>query len=476
MKSYSAIFIPKINNKLKKIIKGIELLNLINSQINIQIGGSGSVAETFDTLVKKTVFVYNTEEYEKMVAKFQKEIALFRAIIIELLSRLPQTKSENAQQFLGKEKAMIKSLLEPPKIEPPKIKLPKIEPPKIKLPKELTKDELFMNTLTLVYEDKGKEIKIYKFTQDTYTYIDSEKFKKDTLWSDDINKTQNSKYKKENMKDIYILFAEYNDNSKYLFSFKHNDLRDMKNNQLKLEELYNDLCDNKDDCNKLRVWFMSEIKEYVNSPKIESTTEPRSGTTPRSSGSENYIADSCERYNIIFKNNITNYPYIHLKITDNNRQFNNTTQRFESIPFYVDIYDFISNFTNINTITITGDFKKDFDITYKKYISSESGNTFKIDITHTMFMNHPIFNNIIKLICNNINIIILNTIINLFKLLEYITITGRYDIGKQQITIKEVIQTSCKIVSLTNISFPKDFKAIGDSVNECKSKNIQYID
>ena len=492
MNSYIAIFIPKINNKLGQIIKGFKLLNLINNKINIQNGGS-PWSDVINKFAGNTHYIYDTEEYEKLVARLVNEIALLRAVVIELLSKLPEKEKpiiageiekivqKSAKQVLPKTKESplhlrreiegLQSLLDPPKIDPPKIIPPKIIPPKIEPPKELTKDNLFMNTLTLVYDDDEKNIKIYKFTKNTYKYIDSDKFTKDTLWSADINNKLDSKYKEENMEDIYILFVSYNGNSKYVFSFKHNDLRDMKNNQLKLEELYYDLCDNKNDCNKLRDWFTINIKEYVNSHKIERAPIPKLGTTQQTIGSDNYHADSCKKYDIIFKNDTSFYETInHLKITDKKREYNNITLCFESVPFYVDIYDFISKFTNINKLSIIGDFNKDFNMSYKTYVGSTS-TSFEIDPTHT---NDSKFNEITQLICDKVEITILDTIIKLFKFLKSITIKGTYDSNQQKL-INIVITTLCKRDEL-DINIPNEFKATLQKNKSCTNKTITYID
>jgi hypothetical protein len=398
MNSYSAIFIPKINNKLGQIIKGIKLLNLINNKINIQNGGS-PWSDVINKFAGNTHYIYDTEEYEKLVTQLLNEIALLRAVVIELLSQLPE-----------KEKDIIKSEVESVVQLSTKHTLPtpKIEPPKIVPPNELTNDDLFMNTLTQVYEDQYKDIKIYKFTKDTYLYIDSKKFTEGTLWSKDINNNRSdSKYKEENMEDIYILFvAKYN--LKYLFSFKHNDLRNMQNKQLNLNTFYTKIREfvNVEVIMPLREWFTSEIKKYVNSSQIENATKSGRVTKPQTVSSTTYNADNCHRYNIIYRDGSSFDNYTILTINDTGTEYITDQKIFGSIPFYIDIYDFIKKFTNVIKIKIIGNFKIHF---YNNKINAS-------------LIQNISFNKINTLTCKNVYLFNLHTIIKLFTNLTNIII------------------------------------------------------
>ena len=143
------------------------------------------------------------------------------------------------------------------------------------------------------------------------------------------------------------------------------------------------------------------------------------------------------------------------------------------MPFYVDIYDFISKFTNINKLSIIGDFNKDFDMKYKTYVSPSG---FEIDTTHTNYMNDPVFNQIKQLTCDKVEITILDTIIKLFKFLESIVIKGTYDSNQSKL-INIVITTLCKMEKLNRIDISHGFEdALKRNILCSSNKAITYND
>lgn len=379
MNSYSAIFIPKINNKLKKIIKGIELLNLINNKINIQTGGS-SVAEALGNLLNGTIYIYNTEDYEKeykkMVAKFLKEIALLRAIIIELLSRLPQKDKEKLIPITDdKLDARIENAATTIQKAFKEHKKP------TKMPADdITPDFTFGN------------IKIYILTKDNYKSI--LQLSGNTQWYRDID-SNTPIYTSDNIVNIYIIHIIKNDTIiPFLVSFKNNDLRDINNKQLKLYEFYNNIqtITNNEDNTKLRKWFTTSVEDHV-------------GKKPIVLQSTAYNADSCVRYNIIYRTTQT-FNLTKLTIHDKGTEYDNTTKTFGSVPFYIDIYEFINKFTTVVTLHIIGNFNIHF---YNKEPS----------ISQT-------FSKIKTLICENIYIFKLLSIIKLFINITDITIKYKY--------------------------------------------------
>jgi hypothetical protein len=451
MNSYSAIFIPKINNKLKKIIKGIELLNLINNKINIQTGGS-SVAEALVNLLNGTIYIYNTEEYKKMVAKFLKEIALLRAIIIELLSRLPQKDKEKPITDKELDAASSTDL-------------------SLSITKKLSKISTWF---TPIY--KNSNIEIYNPTKDAGVKISLLLI---PIWHNNIelDKPQSIQsvkstshdiiYTLDNINNIYIIYMTRVDGTidRFLFSFENNDLRDSKNVQLTLKILYKFIYDYSplDAYNEFTKWMFNKINTYTQS-KISETHSVSAGTI----STDVYTADNCKKYNIIYNTSINLNKYITLKIYDYGTTYNTSTQTFGSVPFYIDIYEFISKFINCKKIHIFGNFSAQF---------------YKIESKSTTYMTNLPFNNIEYLECTNVAFKSLNQIIILFQVLKTININ---------IVNKQFIETMCStmyiymfFITITNHIKFKSLKTINISsllkqeniinmcnLNEGKSKSI----
>ena len=405
MNSYSAIFIPKINNKLKKIIKGIELLNLINNKINIQTGGS-SVAEALGNLLNGTIYIYNTEDYEKeykkMVAKFLKEIALLRAIIIELLSRLPQKDKgklipitdDKLDARIEDAATTIQNAFRGHKTQEKPTKMPA--------------DDIIP---TFTFDN----IKIYQLTTDNYISILS--LTNATLWSSDIQMTDTQqifKYNKANIKNIYIIhIISRTIITPFLVSFVNNDLRDKDNNQLKLYKFYIDIQKLRIASDKaiiqLREWFNTQIINYVNPPKTEYSV--KSGDEDVT-GPTSYNADSCSRYNIIYRTS-AKLKFTGLTIRDTGTAFNDTSKTFGCVPFYIDIYEFISKFTDVTILNIIGNFNIQFYTT--QYTTSLIPN-------YASLIKGKPFINIVTLKCEDVYMFKLSPIIQLFINLTSITI------------------------------------------------------
>jgi hypothetical protein len=353
--------------------------------------------------------VHNTEEYEKMVAKFQKAIALLRAIIIELLSRLDEKNQEKLIPITEKE--LDKKIDDNAKIiqRAYKTHIQK-EKPKEMPANDIKPDFIFDN------------IKIYKLTENNYISILSLTNK--TLWSRDIQTSFDQSeyiYNKVNIGNIYIIYITFKTIiTPFLVSFVNNDLRDEANKQLKLYKFYIDIqnISSVEAIKQLREWFDKQIVNYVNPLKTGSTTEsggevitsPRSGKISPTPGPTNYMADSCRKYNIIYRDSLSLDNYTILTIKDTGSEYDKISKQFGIIPFYIDIYDFISKFTNVTNIKIIGNFKIHF---YDKKIIS--------------------FNKINTLTCENVYLLNLKQIIELFN--NLISITINYTNYKDAFTI-----------------------------------------
>lgn len=455
MNYYNTVFISKINNKLNKIINGIKLLNSINNTISIQSGGG--LSEAINTFAKKQLVIYNTEEYEKLVAKFLKEIAILRAVIIELLSQLHKKNQDVYIPISDKElDARVDAAattIQQPSQKPPK---PEI---KEKTPETyITPDFTFDN------------IKIYKLTEDNYISILS--LTDTTLWSKDIqmNLSQSKYiYNKANIKNIYIIhITVLSIITPFLVSFVNNDLRDSTNKQLTLNKLYEYIKTqnsiSEDTHKKFILWMTDKITEYTQSIK----SPPRK--TSAQTTTVTYVADNCQKYNIIYNtdSNLTNYTT--LKIIDHGTTYNTDTQTFGSVPFYIDIYEFISKFINCTKIDITGDFSAQF---------------YSINLQSTQNMNTSPFNNIAQLVCSNCALTSVNQILKLCKRLQNIKISFTNDQSRKTIcNDTHILLFFNKIIELINSKILKtiDISQLlkPENMIQCKftdnqSKSIQLL-
>lgn len=458
MNYYNTIFISKINKKLNKIINGIKLLNSINNTISIQSGGSG-LSEAINTFAKKQLVIYNTEEYEKLVTKFLKEIAILRAVIIELLSQLHEKNQDEykdmSKEELEKQKEDLESKISKT-IETIKLKTP--AQPNIK-PAEEPQSVTYTSheKVPTVFKEDG--ITIYSPTQGTYSDFYSSKIRA-PLWSKDMKqpisgtKSSDSIYDENNINNIYVISINEPNNALYLVSFKHNDLRDSNNKQLTLNKLYEYITKKitSDIYNKFISWMTGEITKYVESIKTSKTkiavkTGEKDATDPSTKSpvsSTTYRADNCSRYNIIYHKDSILDKYTTLKIIDKGTDYDKTSRIFGSVPFYIDIYEFISKFINCTKIDITGDFSAQF------YLLKEQS---------TPYMNTPPFNNIAQLVCSDCALTSVNQILKLCKGLQSIKISFTND------------QSRKTICNFTNIlSF---FNKINQLIN---SKILKQID
>jgi hypothetical protein len=444
MNSYSAIFIPKINNKLKKIIKGIELLNLINSHINIQTGGS--LTEIVNELQKRQVVIYRTEdydnEYKKMIAKFLNNIELLRVIIIGLLSQLhekdqykniPITMDE-LDKKIDDSAAIIQRTFRAHKKQ------------KEMSANDIKPDFTFGN------------IKIYKLTQYNYKSILSLSTSK--LWMGDIDSITPI-YTSANIDNIYIIHIIKDGNiTPFLVSFVNNDLRNSVNEQLKLYIFYDNITTitSNEDKTSLRQWFTTNVKTHA-----ENNALITSGTA--------YNADSCKRYNIIYSTNVK-FNFIKLTIYDKGTTFDYTNKTFGCVPFYIDIYEFISKFTTVTTLHIIGNFNIHF----------YNNDAIRIET----------FSKINTLICENVYIFKLFRIIKLFINITDITIqyTDKKSVfpklnnGIESDSIAQLIElfnylqanTKIQTIKLSNIFEPQNIEQhIPSSYNTDSSRKIKNI-
>jgi hypothetical protein len=254
----------------------------------------------------------------------------------------------------------------------------------------------------------------------------------------------------------------------YLVSIKYNDLRDYNNKQLKLHILYDYIYRtlSKDIYEKFKIFLQDKINKYIN---FILSSEPQ---VVQSFVADSFVADSVVKYNKIYKSNLINklstYDKLStLKIYDKGSTFNNDTETFGSIPFYIDIYTFINFFPSLETIHLFGDFSTQF---YQSDIT-ENLTQPVYDIVpniKTLMLEKP-FNTIKTLICNNVNINSLNKIISLFSKLTTITIIyvdkvsgiqniKNYDdkdtklyISKLILQLRNSIQNGIKVINISKL-------------------------
>ena len=430
MKFNSEIFIPKINNKLDKIIKRLEFLDLINNKINIQIGGIGEkftgykLVNSIENLQKQ----YNEriEKYNSLILILQDELTILRTIIMKLLDsskHKPLTLSD-----LVSESKKITKFEHPPTV------LKDISPAKELSKAELPKQEIStINVFNIVFE-YPEIIKIYNPTENNYEHISSLFAGADVLWSADIQTGSNrgGLYSASNINDIYIIHVIKSSVviDRFLVSFKNNDLRDSKNNQLKLYELYEKIYNISPEAyTQLKVWFDKEIDEYIN-PQNTSNLDTKK--TP-SVTIDAYKADALVKYNIMYKKSVE-LKYTTLTIIETINKIGNT--HISNIPFYINIYEFISKFKLLNIINIIGDFSKEF------YNIKERSNILPdISILNISMLEQFLLLNIHTLSCMNVNFNKLPYILMIF--FNLITITVKYtdkkytDITNNELTVSD---------------------------------------
>ena len=367
MNYYNTIFISKINKKLNKIINGIKLLNSINNTISIQSGGSG-LSEAINTFAKKQLVIYNTEEYEKLVTKFLKEIAILRAIIIELLSQLHKKNQDVykvvSMKELDKEVEAAATIIQKTfrKTQQPSQNPPK---PEIK-PAEEPHSVTYTGYEKVPIVFKEGDITIYNPTKETYSDFYSSRIRA-PLWSKDIkshntpDKSFDSIYDENNIHDIYVISIDKSPDVLYLVSFKYNDLRDSTNKQLKLyilyDYIYNILSSDITAYNNFKKFLEGKMHEYIQQTVSKKSQQ---ATEPHSRNSLVFLADSIVKYNKFFDNSFDKSRYNILKMKDNGTTYNKTAQTFGCIPFYINIYTFINSFSSLHTIYLTGDFQAQF--------------------------------------------------------------------------------------------------------------------